>query len=61
MTPALVALSMARNGHQLTHQRALGNPAVCPEENVLTDLAGRTARMQALLQQLYGRWTAQCR
>lgn len=56
MTPALVAVSMERNGHQLVRQHALGNPAVSDPGDLLTDLETRTSRMQAVLARLYARW-----
>ena len=56
MTPALVELSLQHNGQQLERQFALGNPAVCDPADVRRDLPGRTARMHAVLTQLYARW-----
>jgi len=60
MTPALVALSVERNGAQLQRQNALGNPATSAYDDVLDDLPERTARMQALLERLYARWVRGC-
>lgn len=56
MTPALVALSVERNGEQLRRQNALGNPAASAYDDVLNDLPERSARMRALLERLYARW-----
>ena len=56
MTPALIELSLARNGAQLDRELAQGNPAVCSRQATLRDLPGRTARMHGILRQLYTRW-----
>ncbi len=56
MTPALVELSLQRNGHQLARQNALGNPACSPLEEARLDLQSRTDAMHGLLRQLYKRW-----
>lgn len=56
MTPELVALSVARNGHQLQAQAALGNPACSAWDDVLHDLPARTAAMQRTLHHIYARW-----
>lgn len=61
MTPALVELSLQHNGHQLEHQFALGNPAVCDPADVRRDLDQRTERMHAILAQLLSRWVRGCR
>lgn len=58
MTPALVKLSLERNGHYLERQRALGNLAVSDPKDAARDLDGRTARMAAVLARLYARWAA---
>lgn len=60
MTPALVELSLEHNGHQLDHQFALGNPAVCDPGDVRRDLDRRTQQMHAILAQLYSRWIKGC-
>lgn len=60
MTPALVALSVERNGAQLQRQNAQGNPSASDFDDVLNDLPARTARMQALLERLYARWVQGC-
>lgn len=60
MTPALVELSVQRNGHQLARQNALGNPAASDFDDILQDLPRRTRQMHALLHRLYARWTAGC-
>jgi GMP synthase-like glutamine amidotransferase len=60
MTPALVELSLARNGEQLRRQNELGNPAVSAFDDLLIDLAARTAQMHAALLRLYSRWTTGC-
>jgi GMP synthase-like glutamine amidotransferase len=60
MTPALVALSMERNGEQLRRQNAMGNPAVSEYDDLLNDLEHRCAGMRALLEKLYARWIQGC-
>ncbi len=61
MTPALVELSVARNGEQLRRQNMLGNPAASAYADVLNDLAARSARMRGILERLYARWVQGCR
>jgi len=61
MTPALVGLSVERNGHQLARQNALGNPATSNYDDVLLDLPRRTEAMHMLLHRLYARWVSGCR
>ncbi|MFZ3120395.1 MAG: type 1 glutamine amidotransferase, partial [Variovorax sp.] len=56
MTPALVALSLARNGAQLLRQHAAGNPAVASMDATQQEVPARTARMAGHLQRLYARW-----
>jgi GMP synthase-like glutamine amidotransferase len=56
MTPELLALSMARNGHQLARQNALANPAASRFDDMLEDLADRTRRMHVILNRLYALW-----
>lgn len=56
MTPALVALSLERNGAQLLRQHAAGNPAVASMDETQRDVAARAVRMTGLLQRLYARW-----
>jgi len=60
MTPALVALSMERNGEQLRRQHALGNPAVSDPDDLLSDVEARTHRMRSVLESLYRRWIRSC-
>lgn len=60
MTPALIALSLERNGHQLVRQHSLGNPAVSSPEDTQRDLASRTLQMNGLLRRLYTRWVRAC-
>ena len=60
MTPALVELSMARNGQQLVRQNALANPAASACGDLLNDLPQRTQAMHALLARLYARWVVGC-
>lgn len=60
MTPALVEVSMARNGHQLVRQHAQGNPAVSDPGDLLNDLEARTSRMRSVLARLYARWVQGC-
>jgi len=60
MTPALVELSMARNGQQLVRQNALANPAASAGGDLLNDLPKRTQEMHALLGRLYARWVVGC-
>lgn len=60
MTPALIALSLERNGHQLARQNELANPAVSAYGDALNDLPRRTAQMHALLKRLYTRWVLGC-
>ncbi|MEJ8814516.1 type 1 glutamine amidotransferase [Variovorax ureilyticus] len=60
MTPALVSLSLERNGEQLRRQFAAGNPAVSDPSDVLGDLDARTARMRTVLARLYARWVRGC-
>jgi GMP synthase-like glutamine amidotransferase len=60
MTPALVALSMERNGDQLLRQNALDNPAVSAYGELLDELPARCAGMHRLLERLYGRWIRGC-
>ena len=60
MTPALVALSVERNGAQMQRQNLLGNPAVSAYSDVLMDLDQRCAQMRALLERLYLRWIQGC-
>lgn len=60
MTPALVRLSVERNGAQLRRQNALGNPATSACDDVLHDLPERTASMRARLERLYARWVQGC-
>jgi len=61
MTPALVHLSVERNGHQLARENALANPAASRYEDVLLDLSRRTQSMHLPLLRLYTRWTSRCR
>lgn len=56
MTPALVALSVARNGAQMERQEAAGNPGCSPRAEVLDDLEARTEAMRVTLKRLYERW-----
>jgi GMP synthase-like glutamine amidotransferase len=56
MTPALVALSLERNGAQLLRQHAAGNPAVASMDETQRDVTARTVRMTGHLQRLYARW-----
>lgn len=56
MTPELVALSVARNGHQLQAQEVQANPACSPWAEVLHALPARTAAMQRTLHHIYARW-----
>lgn len=58
MTPALVALSLERNGAQLLRQHAAGNPAVTSMDEAQRDVTARTVRMRGHLQRLYARWCA---
>lgn len=58
MTPALVALSLERNGAQLLRQHAAGNPAVTSMDEAQRDVTARTVRMRDHLQRLYARWCA---
>jgi GMP synthase-like glutamine amidotransferase len=60
MTPALVELSMERNGEQLRRQNAQGNPAVSDYADLLEQLPDRCSRMHRLLERLYGRWIRSC-
>lgn len=60
MTPALVELSMERNGEQLRKQNAAGNPGVSAYEDLLNDLEPRCAEMRTLLEKLYSRWIQRC-
>ncbi|SEB03974.1 type 1 glutamine amidotransferase [Variovorax sp. YR216] len=60
MTPALVELSLERNGEQLRRQFAAGNPAVSDPADALSDLELRTARMTTVLTRLYARWVRGC-
>lgn len=60
MTPALVEISMERNGQQLRRQHALGNPAVSDPDDLMNDLEARTASMRAILARLYARWIQRC-
>lgn len=60
MTPALVALSVERNGEQLKRQNLLGNPAVSEYRDVLEGLDERCAQMRKLLERLYLRWLQGC-
>ena len=56
MTPALVALSLERNGEQLRRQHAAGNPAVASMDETQRDVNARAVRMTGHLQRLYARW-----
>lgn len=56
MTPALVELSLQRNGAQLVRQHTAGNPAASPPDELLHDLPARTDAMAAILRRLYTRW-----
>ena len=60
MTPALVALSVERNGAQMQRQNVLENPAVSAYSEVLHDLDQRCAQMRTLLERLYRRWIQGC-
>lgn len=60
MTPALVALSVQRNGEQLKRQNMLGNPAVSEYSDLLEHLEERCAQMHKLLERLYLRWIQGC-
>ncbi len=60
MTPALVALSLERNGAQLLRQHTAGNPAVASMEETRRDVPQRTEAMSGALKQLYTRWTRHC-
>lgn len=60
MTPALVEISMERNGQQLRRQHALGNPAVSDPDDLMNDLQARTAGMHQVLARLYARWVRGC-
>jgi GMP synthase-like glutamine amidotransferase len=57
MTPALVQLSVERNGHQLLRQNALGNPAASAYEDIMNRLDERTSAMHGPLHALYARWS----
>lgn len=57
MTPALIELSLERNGHQLERQLASGNPAVSTLEETAADTPARTAAMHDLMTRLYRRWS----
>ncbi len=61
MTPALVALSLQRNGTQLEHEYQQGNPAVTSLQETQRDVAERTAQMRATLSRLYRRWVQNCK
>jgi GMP synthase-like glutamine amidotransferase len=56
MDPALIELSLARNGALLEREVALGNPAAATRAETLREMPARTARMHAILRQLYTRW-----
>lgn len=56
MTPALVDLSVSRNGAQLDREFASGNAAVTSREQTLENLSVRTTGMRAVLLRLYSRW-----
>lgn len=60
MTPALVELSLARNGRQLEREVEAGNPAVTSMEETRRDLPQRTAAMTRAMRHLYSRWVGQC-
>lgn len=60
MTPALIALSLERNGHQLERQHSLGNPAVSSPEDTRRNVVSRTLQMNGLLRKLYARWVLGC-
>jgi GMP synthase-like glutamine amidotransferase len=57
MTPDLVALSVARNGHQLDREEAAGNGACSSRAGVLNKLPERSAQLRACLLRLYTQWT----
>lgn len=61
MTPALVELSLERNGAQLLREHAAGNPAVTSMEETLRLLPERTADMTRVLRRLYSRWVERCK
>ena len=59
MTPELVALSVARNGHQLDREEAAGNAACSARADVLNKLPERTEQLRACLLRLYAQWSLQ--
>jgi len=61
MTPALIELSLERNGAQLLREYAAGNPAVTSMEETLRFLPERTADMTRHLGRLYSRWIERCK
>ncbi|CAM4293715.1 type 1 glutamine amidotransferase [Kerstersia similis] len=56
MTPALVRLSVARNGQQLDRELAAGNPAVTSRADTLAALDAKTAALHDTLAPLYAHW-----
>lgn len=61
MTPALVALSLQRNGAQLEREYQQGNPAVTSLQETQRDIPARTAQLGASLNRLYSRWVKNCK
>jgi GMP synthase-like glutamine amidotransferase len=59
MTPELVKLSVARNGHQLDSEERAGNAACSPRADVLNSLPQRAATLRACLLRLYAQWIRQ--
>lgn len=56
MTPALVQLSLERNGAQLERELAAGNPAVSSPSATLADLEDKTRTLRETLFTLYSQW-----
>ncbi|MGO3742903.1 type 1 glutamine amidotransferase [Kerstersia sp.] len=61
MTPALVRLSVERNGAQLDREVAAGNPAVSSRTDTLSGLEEKTASLHATLAPLYAHWVRNLR
>jgi len=57
MTPALIELSVERNGHEIDRELAAGNPAVSSRAETLRDADNRSAAMHAVMKRLYQRWS----
>lgn len=60
MTPALIELSLERNGDQIDREIQLNNPGVTSIPETRRELNQRTHQMTGSLERLYRRWVQSC-